>query len=568
MAFAYADVERECSQAGKGYSWDAEGHQCLFEGAPVQAQASPEVRPLAYKYQDLKHDCEQRGPEYRWQEAEVDGEVGDCYKFKEKLKMQDKSEQRWQSLDYFEADRKSACEKRGWVWANGDCSEFGRGLADQDGYRKEVRTERRKSGNGWMFMDLPSKWDAIRSGREAETPATQVGGTELPFTFADFKSACDKKQGVYKLIDNPPRAVCLSQWECSVIDQNGAEDHNCERAGLANLWATHYIQTNPARAMHRDKFNPGGSQEKEDTGRTPPLSIASSVWQAQTGAPNPLPFQNTDLHGKDLGRFVQAKPEGSFWTSGTNHADGESDKYFYNHATDQLVWKGPMTRPEQCTDEVNGTGEVKGCNWERNVDLSSGEYYWKNLDSGATTWDNPFEDKYPAAPKLAMTTRKGTWSGTRGGNAYWTPVRAEAELGPNTRVFSPFVKRLPNCGGSSGMCMGYAEGGSGPAEPPDAFNPQSEMRGEPLRGVRGAEWDRAAAQAKEGGEQKKGRVESLADVYGVRVDDDDAHKFFEQDDSANKELKPSHASTIAYVRYLAKHPYKPANGQKDGEGTA
>jgi hypothetical protein len=35
---------------------------------------------------------------------------------------------------------------------------------------------------------------------------------------------------------------------------------------------------------------------------------------------------------------------------------------------------------------------VPGCDWSQEVDLATGEEYWKNNISGKRTWQNPFDD--------------------------------------------------------------------------------------------------------------------------------------------------------------------------------
>ena len=150
--------------------------------------------------------------------------------------------------------------------------------------------------------------------------------------------------------------------------------------------------------------------------------------------------------------MVQKMPGGGVeggWTSGYN---GDA-KYYYNHYTNRIAWKGPAKLPYECTEEENGAGIVPDCDWSEDVDLATGERYWKNNITGKRTWQTPFADP-EVHPKLKPTTRKGTWSGAPGGNKYWTPAFARAQLGASTKVFDPAALGRGNCGGATGMCLG------------------------------------------------------------------------------------------------------------------
>ena len=94
------------------------------------------------------------------------------------------------------------------------------------------------------------------------------------------------------------------------------------------------------------------------------------------------------------------------------------------------------------------------------VDLATGEDYWKNNLTGERTWQSPFADSAAgggAPPTDAHSDaesgqagvrggraadggegeggrRKGTWSGVVGGNGYWTPELVRAALGAHAEV--------------------------------------------------------------------------------------------------------------------------------------
>ena len=105
------------------------------------------------------------------------------------------------------------------------------------------------------------------------------------------------------------------------------------------------------------------------------------------------------------------------------------------------------------------------------VDLATGEDYWKNNLTGERTWQSPFADS--AAGGGAPSTdahsdaesgqagvrggraadggegeggrRKGTWSGVVGGNGYWTPELVRAALGAHAEVRRVVCVRVCVC---------------------------------------------------------------------------------------------------------------------------
>ncbi len=246
MDFVTTSLRRDCEDMGKedhGYTWDVETAQCMYWNEPIPAEEQHErFRPLQFKYADLKTDCEQRGPEYKWVEAEVDGDVGSCYKWNEKQEHspEDEPPKMVGPTEFLYQDLKQECVRRGWVWEQGPegarrCTPFGTDTTDQFGLHQEPL--------------LPSKPD--------RTPPTVVGDKMLDYTFTDLTNTCTQMGGVVHYLEDPPRAWCLSQNGCTVADQYGSY-LDCERAGMENFLGE--ISIAGKQALKRDAFNPDGSQ--------------------------------------------------------------------------------------------------------------------------------------------------------------------------------------------------------------------------------------------------------------------------------------------------------------------
>ncbi len=125
-------------------------------------------------------------------------------------------------------------------------------------------------------------------------------------------------------------------------------------------------------------------------------------------------YKNADLHGKDVDRFVK-EVSGPGWTSGINHANGDSEPYHYNHYNGDLVFEsrekltkdgrpeeqdreerenaGPVTGDiQKATGDRDNVYETQqsiksvrapiGRVWKKGIDLKSGEVYWENLANG------------------------------------------------------------------------------------------------------------------------------------------------------------------------------------------
>ena len=174
--------------------------------------------------------------------------------------------------------------------------------------------------------------------------------------------------------------------------------------------------------------------------------------------------------------------------------------------------------------------------------------YWENLNTGEKTWQNPFKfaSLKPEVPAKRDPHAKGTWSGSPGGNPLWTPVYTRNALGSKVSVFNAYrdPRTLANCGGQTGECDGWVPGnGAGPAGEKDAFNPGSPMISPALRGDQGSWWDAHRAGKENGGkagaeagERARGgqrslkdeygglRTSQLAEIYGVKISDDDAYR--------------------------------------------
>jgi hypothetical protein len=129
-------------------------------------------------------------------------------------------------------------------------------------------------------------------------------------------------------------------------------------------------------------------------------------------------YQNADLHGKDIDRFVEGV-NGEGWTTGVNHANGDSAPYHYNHYTGELVFESkekldkkgrPLAQnrdrdTEPVTEGIqkasNGEQEFEtkqsikairapiGRVWKKGIDLRTGEVYWENQANGASVCTKP-----------------------------------------------------------------------------------------------------------------------------------------------------------------------------------
>mmetsp|Transcript_11919 Transcript_11919/g.26806 ORF Transcript_11919/g.26806 Transcript_11919/m.26806 type:complete len:746 (+) Transcript_11919:956-3193(+) len=476
QAYKRWDMRRECLEAkGKhdGYEWQEGRDRCVFWGkVPRRAARSGGPGSADWKHFDIERECTRRGADFIWKPTEDGSGGGTC--MHDHMPVPDAKVDRgrqWESVDYALMDLRRSCAlEKNTEWVAGRCVRYGEPQWDQYGRRK---TE----------VPLAAKYFAPR------TPPTVVDG---PVTPDDFRSNCQqKKKGV--LTPDPSGSgdiLCISPEGCNVVDQFGSR-FDCVAASAAGgeprLYGT-YRPTPPSRGI-ADMFSPGGAPLGSNVKFTPPTVVDPKLALAQTGVEDPLAIGDADLHGKDVGRFAQAKPQGREWSEGVNRVNGENAVYFYNHATGQLKFEGPKHAPLTCNEDTKASGEVPGCNWERLVDLKSGEQYWKNLDSGEETWDDPLDEHRPKQQLKRKPLKPGTWSGTPGGNPYWTTNFAQASLGSKVSVFDVNEGWVaPSCSGATGDCMGYVGKGKNMAYDFDKFH--AATAGQPfMRGSKGANWD-------------------------------------------------------------------------------
>ena len=577
-AYQTWDMRRECLAAKAkhdGYEWDQDRARCVYWGKVPRLHAVQ--KPDAdWKHFDIEAECTRRGKGYVWKPKGDGSGSGTC--IHNHMPVDEPAVHRgrqWDATDYRLMDLRRSCEQeKNAEWRDGRCVKYSEPEWDQYGRRRRE-------------IPLSDEYSAPR------TPPTALNG---PVTPQDFKNNCEQKKHGVLHEDSDGAVLCISPKGCTVVDQFGSR-FDCVAASAAagepRLFGTYHPKV-PTRAL-ADMFNPGGDPLGSNVKFTPPTVVDPKIAFAQTGVEAPLPIGDADLHGKDVGRFVQDKPRGPEWSEGVNRVNGERGVFFYNHATGALKFEGPKHAPLTCNEDTNGTDEVPGCNWERLVDLKSGEQYWKNLDSGEETWDDPLDELRPTPQLEQAPPRPGTWSGTAGGNPYWSPAFAQAALGSRVKLFD--VKEgwvAPTCGGATGDCLGYVGKGKNLAHDFDKFHPST--AGKPfLRGSKGETWDEARRREREGGSvgalrqlplrltgrgkglpwydgkpyrdlvpselgeahiqslaevpDRVARQQRLAEIYGVKIKDSDARKFFGTD--FRKQWKePSEEETKDYLAEL------------------
>ncbi|EKX50608.1 hypothetical protein GUITHDRAFT_161837 [Guillardia theta CCMP2712] len=556
LSFVRSDVEHLChlriqQDARKGISefkWDGEKRRCVSllhssgradqRGWRARRKRSKKLPayPLEWNYVDLKADCLSRGPEYQWK-AHM-SRHGECVRWGNKIRTHLKALAHG-PFDFVKSDLRVECERRGRVWNEEEkacyrkLSAASSGIVDQYGWRKRK----------------------VEKPRQPQEPTGfPLHQTLQQFQLADYVAECKRLNGFIKQLQDPDRLECVSEEDCMVTDDKGTR-FDCKAANIETFGDLLIAR---GSSLPIDQFNPGGSEAPH--AYTPPLKVDASVQRQQGEGVTPLPNANADLHGKDVGTFVDRAPRGSFWTSGSNTANGSPATFFFNHETNEIRWLKPQL-PPRCTRETNGLGKVPGCDWKKEIDLSSGEQFWKNRETGQKTWQDPFKkDKEEGEQRIPEPSKLGTWSGQRGGNPFWSPEFTKAKLGAHTSVLNLKAKKQSSCGGASGDCMDETD----LVKERDAFNPDTAPV--IVRGNKGSFWDSGEEKSQEKKEMK-GRQQELAMIYGVTIPDSDARRFFGQDFSSSYK-QPSKQEVDELVKKYARewessHP--PMNATQEAQ---
>eukprot|EP00960_Hanusia_phi_P029448 747951-Hanusia_phi.AAC.2 len=449
LSFMRKDMEQLCDlrvqqDARKGvflFKWDKEKHRCISlldssgradqRGWRARRRKSKKLPayPLEWNFVDQKADCLARGPEYRW--ITHMSRHGECLKWGNKIRTPLRALS-YGPFDFVKSDLRTQCERRGKVWNEEEkschrkLSAASSGIVDQYGWRKRK-------------VEKPSQ--------RQEPTGFPLHQTLQPFQLADYISECKRLKGFIKKLEDPDRLECVSEEDCTVTDGKGTR-FDCKAADIKTFGD---LLISSGSQLPIDQFNPNGAEAAR--AYTPPLQVDAGVQQQQGGGAMPVPHANADLHGKvrrlkrgadqscccyaipisaclptcrlllpylplscllslkllqDVGIFVDRAPRGSFWTSGKNSANGSPATYYFNHETNEMRWLKPHL-PPTCTRETNGLGKVRrrlsspagfsapcqvpGCDWKKEIDLSSGEQFWKNRETGERTWQDPFKTR-------------------------------------------------------------------------------------------------------------------------------------------------------------------------------